>query len=123
LRFPQMPFFINHRNGIIRLCNISGVGGVRRKCPCSMKASIGDCTRLRRERIDQNGLLMLYMSKTGEPVSVPLPPVCIEALRALPVEGDQFFCRPGERMATIRERFRERLAVAWRKTGFAPKLM
>lgn len=78
---------------------------------------IGDCTRLKRNRVDAEGVLLLYTSKTGVPVRVPLPPVCVEALKALPVTGDQFFCQPGERMATIRERFRARLAVAWKKTG------
>jgi integrase/recombinase XerD len=82
---------------------------------------IGDGSRLKRDRIDQAGVLMLSTAKTNTPIRIPLPAVCVDALRSLPTDGPHFFMATGERMASVRERFRARLAVAWTKTGLAKR--
>lgn len=52
---------------------------------------VGDAVRLKRDRIDQDGRLLLRMEKTREPLYVKLPPHVLEALRRIPVESDYFF--------------------------------
>ena len=45
---------------------------------------LGDCVRLRKDRISSGNRLFLYTQKTGTPVHVVLPPKVIEALAAAP---------------------------------------
>jgi integrase/recombinase XerD len=52
---------------------------------------LGDAARLERSRLDKEGNLLLYMSKTGESVFVPLPDQAVEALRTLRSPNRRYF--------------------------------
>lgn len=59
---------------------------------------IGDALRLERTRV-QAELLALRQQKTGDYVSVLLPPVVLEALDALPTAGSRYFIPDGPQPA------------------------
>jgi integrase/recombinase XerD len=52
---------------------------------------ISDAVGLARDRIDASGNLFIYQAKTGQPVSVPLPKIVLDALGAIEEEGRYFF--------------------------------
>jgi integrase/recombinase XerD len=52
---------------------------------------ISDAVGLERSRIDSSGNLFIYQAKTGQPVSVPLPKVVLDALADVQEEGRFFF--------------------------------
>jgi integrase/recombinase XerD len=52
---------------------------------------LGDAARLERSKLDRGGNLLLYMSKTGESVYVPLPDHAVEALRTLKSPNRRYF--------------------------------
>jgi integrase/recombinase XerD len=52
---------------------------------------ISDVVTLERSRLRPDNYLVLYMTKTGEPVQVPLPKECATILRALPSSNPKYF--------------------------------
>ncbi len=52
---------------------------------------IGDACCLGRDRINQDGTLSLYTSKSGSPVTLPLNPDVLTALEKLPANGAYYF--------------------------------
>jgi integrase/recombinase XerD len=62
---------------------------------------ITDAVCLERKRI-KDGVLTLRTAKTGTPVRVPLPPVCIAALEAIDADNEYFFWSGhGERKSAV----------------------
>lgn len=56
---------------------------------------IRDAVTIRRDRI-KDGRLFLYTQKTGQPVSLPLPPHVVTALDAVPKLGGEYLFWSGE---------------------------
>ena len=82
---------------------------------------ITDAVTLERSRIDADGVLTIYTHKTGAPVRMPLPPVCIEALKALPTVGKRFFARDGQNPFHAGTQFRRLLGKAWKRTAISKR--
>ena len=83
---------------------------------------ITDAMTLERSRIDADGVLTIYTHKTGAPVRMPLPPVVIEALKALPREGGKrFFARDGQNVFHAGTQYRRLLGKAWKRTGVSKR--
>jgi integrase/recombinase XerD len=61
---------------------------------------IGDALMLERSRINHS-VLLLHQQKTGTPVSLPLPPVALDALDKLSVDGRRYFMPDGEKCCSI----------------------
>ncbi len=56
-----------------------------------MGLRIRDVVMLEKSRIDKEGKLYFYTAKTGTPVYLPLPPVAVTALKAVPNVGRYYF--------------------------------
>lgn len=87
---------------------------------------ISDAVSLRRDAIDSNGRLFLYQAKTGAPVSIPLPPVVIEALRECDEFDARYFwngvCTLKSRLTEWQERMKKVLVLAGFPDGHGHRL-
>jgi integrase/recombinase XerD len=92
---PTQPFTRDEFQRIVKACeSYKGNSGPMLKAFVLLLRYSGlrirDAACLRREAVI-NGKLLLYMAKTGTPVYVPLPPEGLDALQALPKNGDYYF--------------------------------
>ena len=84
---------------------------------------ITDGLTLDRSRIDADGRLYLYQSKTGTPVRTPLPPTVIAALKALPtISATKFFLRDGEDPFNLGDQYRWQLELAVQRSGITKRV-
>lgn len=67
-----------------------------------------DAAQLRPERIE-DGKLLLYQAKTGQPVWCPLPPSLIQELSKIPLTGGFYFAVQSEKPESIAEYYRKKL--------------
>jgi site-specific recombinase XerD len=106
---PTMPFDEAEVNKILRACDHMKDGNPNRRQRTRLRARamvltmvysglrISDTIKLRRSQVDlQSGQLLLRTMKTGYPLYVRLGETCVEALRALPVESEEYFFWNGE---------------------------
>lgn len=77
---------------------------------------IGDAASLSRNRITDDKL-ELYTAKTGTKVCLPLPPKVIEALNALPANGEHFFWSGKSKVRTVTGRWQRILRALFVKAG------
>lgn len=92
---PTVPFTPEEVNRILQACD-----SYRGKNASLLKAfvlllrdsglRIRDAVTLTRDAV-RDGKLFLYSAKTGTPVRVPLPPECLDALSAIPQNGERYF--------------------------------
>jgi integrase/recombinase XerD len=78
---------------------------------------ISDTVLLKRSRINAEGQLLLRMEKTKEPLYVRLPPVVLEALSALAVEGEYYFWSGTAKLSTGVGTARRTISCLARMTG------
>jgi integrase/recombinase XerD len=78
---------------------------------------VGDAVQLKRERLGDDGRLLLRMEKTGAPLYVRLPPHVISALRSIPVESGYFFWSGKSELATAVGSARRTIACLASLTG------
>jgi integrase/recombinase XerD len=84
---------------------------------------VTDALTLDRSRIDADGRLFLYQSKTGTPVRTPLPPTVIDALKALPtISATKFFLRDGEDPFHLGDQYRWQLKLAVQRSGITKRV-
>lgn len=57
---------------------------------------ISDVATLGVDRIDEEGRLLLYTQKTGQPVHLPLPPAVLQALRSVRKVSEHFYFWSGD---------------------------
>ena len=62
---------------------------------------ISDAVGLERSRIDSSGNLFIYQAKTGNPVSVPLPKLVLDALADCGEEGRRYFWNGEKTLKTV----------------------
>jgi integrase len=77
---------------------------------------ISDAVKLEQSRLTADGRLMLRQMKTGNPVYVKLPPVCIEALTRLP-DAKYFFWTGESKLSTAVGSARRTIECLGRMTG------
>jgi len=101
IQSPTLPFEESDWQTLLDACDrISLRGPYRERNRTRMKAMllllrysglrIRDAATLTRDRI-KNGKLFLYTQKTGTPVTVPLPPAVIDALKDIPHVSEKYF--------------------------------
>jgi integrase/recombinase XerD len=73
---------------------------------------ITDALSLERRRIDKDGMLFLYQSKTGTPVQVPLPKIVTDALTNLKVVGKHYLIYDGQDPYNMGVKHRNRITKA-----------
>jgi integrase/recombinase XerD len=80
---------------------------------------LGDAATLEREKLSQNGELLLTMQKTGESVYVPLPPNVVKCLQELknPDNGRFFFWNTTSLKESTRVRWWATLKAIFRLAG------
>jgi integrase len=99
---PTLPFSKDEMKQILSACDAAETKGARHrpKNVLPMKAfillsrysglRIRDVVTLSRDKIDE-GRLFLRTAKTGTHIKLPLPPVCIKALEAIPAKNLYYF--------------------------------
>jgi integrase len=77
---------------------------------------ISDAALLRSSALNGDKLF-LHMAKTGEPVFVPLPPELVTLLKESETRNGYYFVAGSERMETVTNNWRKRLATLWKRVG------
>jgi site-specific recombinase XerD len=115
---PTLPFTAAEMGRILKACDeYPGQRERIRAFVLTMRYSglrIGDVIALDKSRLLGNKL-MLYTAKTGTPVSVPLPPVVVDALSALETNGKgRFFSTGNAKPQTARANWSRYLETLFR---------
>jgi integrase/recombinase XerD len=80
---------------------------------------ISDAVSLKVSSIDSTGRLFLYQAKTGNPVTLPLPPKVLEALTAADEGNPYYFWNHVGTLATAQTHWQARLQKVFRIAGIA----
>ena len=81
---------------------------------------ISDAVTFNRDRVMQDGSIFLYMSKTNEPVSIPMHPELQAALEQLtPNPAGYYFWSGESAIATATDNWRRRFDQAFKRAGIA----
>jgi integrase/recombinase XerD len=117
---PTLPFSEEEMKKILDACDrYQGNRDRMRAFILTMRYSglrISDTISLRRDQVE-DGKILLYQAKTGEPVCVPIPPFVVEALGKLPTTGERFFWNGKGKLRTRVSNWSRYLASVFDEAG------